>query len=62
MTIYKKRSRYVTTLEILHALIQLIQQGKEVSEEKFLTTLPAINMKADPNNMWDVDRVKNYLS
>jgi hypothetical protein len=40
-------------------LIQSIQQ--EISEEKILNILPALNMKADPNNMWDVDRVKNYL-
>jgi len=42
-------------------LIQSIQQ-EEISEEKTLNILPALNMKADPNNMWDVDRVKNYLS
>ena len=41
-------------------MIQSIQQ--EISEEKILNILPALNMKADPNNMWDVDRVKNYLS
>lgn len=39
-------------------MIQSIQQ--EISEEKILNILPALNMKADPNNMWDVDRVKNY--
>ena len=53
----------ITTLEAknaLHPLIQSIQQ--EISEEKTLNILPALNMKADPNNMWDVDRVKNYLS
>ena len=41
-------------------MIQSIQQ--EISEEKTLNILPALNMKADPNNMWDVGRVKNYLS
>ena len=40
-------------------MIQSIQQ-EEISEEKILNILPALNMKADPNNMWDVDRVKNY--
>ena len=34
-------------------MIQSIQQ--EISEEKILNILPALNMKADPNNMWDVD-------
>jgi hypothetical protein len=61
----KKRTRCVTTLEAkntLHPLIQLIQQGEEISEEKILTILPTLNMKTDPNNMWDVDRVKNYSS
>ena len=62
--VIKKQSRRVTTLEAknaLHPLIQSIQQ-EEISEEKTLNILPALNMKADPNNMWDVDRVKNYLS
>ena len=61
--VIKKQSRRVTTLEAknaLHLLIQSIQQ--EISEERTLNILPALNMKADPNNMWDVDRVKNYLS
>ncbi|CAH1767795.1 13919_t:CDS:2, partial [Entrophospora sp. SA101] len=62
--VIKKRSRCVTTLEAkntLLPLIQLIQQGEEISEEKILTILPTLNMKADSSNMWDADRVKNYL-
>ena len=62
--VIKKRLRRVTTLEaknILHPLILLIQRGEEISEEKILTILPTLNMEADPSNMWDVDRVKNYL-
>jgi hypothetical protein len=63
--VIKKRSRRVTTLEAkntLLPLIQLIQQGEEISEEKILTILPTLNMKADSSNTWDADRVKNYLS
>src|SRR6185369_3916725 len=44
----KKRSRRVTTLEaknMLHPLIQLIQQGEEVTEEKISAILPTLNMK-----------------
>ena len=44
----KKRSRCVTTLEaknMLHLLIQLIQQGEEVTEEKISAILPTLNMK-----------------
>ncbi|CAH1762891.1 10056_t:CDS:2, partial [Entrophospora sp. SA101] len=53
--VIKKRSRHVTTLEAkntLLLLIQLIQQGEEISEEKFLTILPTLNMKADSSNTW----------
>jgi len=59
----KKKSRRVTTLEaknMLHPLIQLIQQGEEVTEEKISAILPTLNMK-QIQIIWDVDRVKNYL-